>query len=118
VQHLAVVVVVPHRRLKLGPAQLPLAHPVHWRSAPIPRGAYPCADGHSWAEPDLEHAAELCRAVAAQRLALAADPHAVDPSRDPAVLASYRARPEELWANREGVSARMRWRANRSLVGW
>ena len=118
VQHLAVVVVVPHWRLKLGPAQLPLAHPVHWRSAPIPRGAYPCADGHSWAEPDLEHAAELCRAVAAQRLALAADPPAVDPSRDPAVLASYRARPEELWANREGVSARMRWRANRSLVGW
>jgi hypothetical protein len=96
----------------------PLAHPVRWRSAPIPRGAYPCADGHSWAEPDLEHAAELCRAVAAQRLALAADPPAVDPSRDPAVLASYRARPEELWANREGVSARMRWRANRSLVGW
>ena len=96
----------------------PLAHPVRWRSAPIPRGAYPCADGHSWAEPDLEHAAELCRAVAARRLALWADPRAADPSHDPAVLASYRERPEELWANREGVSARMRWRANRSLVGW
>ena len=109
----------------------PLAHPVRWRSAPIPRGAYPCADGHSWAEPDLEHAAELCRAVAAQRLALAADPHAVDPSRDPAVLASYRARfslatvggryraqLEELWVDREGVGARLRWRGDRSLVGW
>jgi hypothetical protein len=27
----------------------PLAHPVRWRPAPIPRGAYPYADGHSWA---------------------------------------------------------------------
>ena len=45
----------------------PLAHPVRWRAAPVPRGAYPCADGHSWAEPDLEHAAELCRAVAVKR---------------------------------------------------
>ncbi|WP_438983428.1 hypothetical protein [Vulcanococcus sp.] len=30
---------------------------------PVPRGAYPCADGHYWAEPDLE--AELCRQVLA-----------------------------------------------------
>lgn len=45
----------------------PLAHPVRWRPAPIPRGAYPFGDGHSWAEPDLEHAAELCRQVAARR---------------------------------------------------
>ena len=109
----------------------PLAHPVRCRSAPIPRGAYPCADGHSWAEPDLEHAAKLCRAVAARRLALAADPRAADPSRDPAVLASYRerfsfatvggryrARLEELWADREGVGARLRWRGDRSPVGW
>jgi glycosyltransferase involved in cell wall biosynthesis len=109
----------------------PLAHPVRYRPAPIPRGAYPCADGHSWAEPDLEHAAELCREVAARRLALAAAPHAADPSRDPAVLASYRerfsfavvggryrARLEELWADREGVGARLRWRGDRSPVGW
>ena len=45
----------------------PLAHPVRWRPAPIPRGAYPFGDGHHWAEPDLEHAAELCRQVAARR---------------------------------------------------
>jgi hypothetical protein len=69
--------------------------------------------------------------VAARRLALAVDPRVADPSRDPAVLASYRerfsfavvggryrARLEELWADREGVSARLRWRGNRSLVGW
>jgi glycosyltransferase involved in cell wall biosynthesis len=109
----------------------PLAHPVRWRPAPIPRGAYPWADGHGWAEPDLEHAAEVCRAVAARRLALAADPHAADPSRDPAVLASYRERfsfavvggryrvqLEQLWADREGVGARLRWRGDRSPVGW
>jgi hypothetical protein len=37
----------------------PLSHHVRYREVPIPRGAYPCADGHRWAEPDLEHAAEL-----------------------------------------------------------
>ncbi len=108
----------------------PLAHPVRWRSAPIPRGTYPCADGHSWAEPDLEHAAELCRQVAARRLAMARDPFAADPSRDPAVLAKYRerflfasvgaryrARLEELWAQRESMGERLRWRADRSRVG-
>jgi glycosyltransferase involved in cell wall biosynthesis len=109
----------------------PLAHPVRWRASPVPRGAYPCADGHSWAEPDLEHAAELCRQVAARRLAIAEDPFAADPSRDPAVLAGYRerfsfasvgaryrARLEELWAERESVGKRLRWRADRSPVGW
>jgi hypothetical protein len=88
----------------------PLAHPVRWRAAPIPRGAYPCADGHRWAEPDLKHAD--------------------DPSRDPAVLAGYRerfsfasvgaryrARLDELWAERESVGKRLRWRADRSPAG-
>jgi len=80
-----------------------------------PRGAYPCADGHVWGEPDLGHAAEVMQQVAARRLAMAADPEAaaVDPSRDSEVLAvyrepfslaaagaRYRARLEELWAKR------------------
>ena len=39
----------------------PLAHPVRCQEVPIPRGAYPCADGHVWGEPDLGHAAELMR---------------------------------------------------------
>jgi hypothetical protein len=105
---------------------------VRWRPAPIPRGAYPCADGHSWAEPDLEHAAELCRQVAERRLSrdICGYPVADDPSRDPAVLAGYRerfsfasvgaryrARLEELWAERESVGKRLRWRADRSPVG-
>lgn len=95
-------------------------------------GAYPYADGHSWAEPDLEHAAELCRQVAVRRLSrdLRGYPVAGNPSRDPAVLASYRerfslasvgahyrARLEALWADREGVGTRLRWRAYRSPVG-
>jgi hypothetical protein len=96
-------------------------------------GAYPYADGHSWAEPDLEHAAELCRQVAAWRLSrdIHGYPVAGNPSRDLAVLAShrerfsfatvgahYRARLEALWADREGVGARLRWRGDRSLVEW
>jgi len=96
----------------------PLAHPVRWRPAPIPRGAYPFGDGHSWAEPDLEHAAELCRAVAAQRLALAADPRAAaDPSRDLAVLASYRERFSFAVVGGR-YRARLRWRGDRSPLGW
>jgi len=104
----------------------PLAHPVRCREVPIPRGAYPCADGHVWGEPDLDHAAELMQQVAARRLAMAADPEvaAVDPSRDPEVLAvyrerfslaaagaRYRARLEELWGQRQELGARLKWRA-------
>jgi hypothetical protein len=105
----------------------PLAHPVRYSAVPIPRGAYPCADGHSWAEADLPHAAELMRAVAARRLAIAADPQAAasDPSRDPEVLstyrqrfaaaaagARYRARLETLWAQRHELAGRLQWRAD------
>lgn len=106
----------------------PLAHPVRCREVPIPRGAYPCADGHEWGEPDLEHAAELMQQVAARQLALAADPAAaaaVDPSRNPAVLAGYRqrfsfaaagaryrARLEGLWGERRELAGRLRWRAD------
>jgi hypothetical protein len=109
----------------------PLAHPVRWCPAPVPRGSHPCADGHSWAEPDLEHAAELCRQVAARRQAIAGDSYAADPSRDPVVLngyrerfslasvgARYRARLHELWADRERVKARLRWRGDRSPLRW
>jgi hypothetical protein len=108
----------------------PLAHPVRWRRAPIPRGAYPYADGHSWAEPDLEHAADLCRKVASRRLAIARDPYAPDPSRDPVVLAGYRqqfsfaavgaryrARLDMLWADRVNLGSQLRWRRDRSPLG-
>jgi hypothetical protein len=52
--------------------------------------AYPCADGHGWGEPDLDHAAELMHQVAARRLALVKVHEAVatDPSSDPEVLSS------------------------------
>lgn len=67
--------------------------------------------------------------MAERRLAIAGDPGAADPSRDPAVLASYRerfsfasvgaryrARLAELWADRDRVGARLHWRAERSPV--
>ena len=88
----------------------PLSHPVGWREVPIPRGSYPHADGHSWAEPDLGHAAELCQQVAARKLTVASNSESADPSRDDEVLAKYRkkfsfvqignkyrARLQELW---------------------
>jgi len=67
----------------------PLAHPAHWRKAPIPQSGYPFADGHNWAEPDLDHEVDLCRQVTTRRLAITDNPEAVDPSRDAGVLANY-----------------------------
>ena len=105
----------------------PLAHPVRCQEVPIPRGSYPCADGHVWGEPDVGHAAELMQQVAARRLALASDPEAAaaDPSRDPSVLAAYRqrflwaaagaryrARLEELWGQRRELAERLKWRVD------
>jgi hypothetical protein len=104
----------------------PLAHPVRCREVPIPRGAYPCADGHVWGEPDLEHAAELMQQVAARRLAIAVDPNAgLDPSCDPAVLAAYRqrfswaaaglryrARLQELREQRQQLAGQLNWQAD------
>ena len=107
----------------------PLAHPVRCREVPIPRGAYPCADGHVWGEPDLEHAAELMQQVAVRRLVIAAHPAMaavdLDPSRDPEVLAMYRqrfslaaagaryrARLEELWGQRQELGERLKWRVD------
>jgi hypothetical protein len=68
----------------------PLAHPVRWRKAPIPRGSYPHADGHSWAEPDLDHAVQLCQQVAAQRMATNKKSNVASHCRDASVLSSYR----------------------------
>ena len=105
----------------------PLAHPVRFQTVPIPRGAYPCADGHHWAEPDLEHASALMQHVAARRRGLASDPAKaqLDPSRDPAVLAAYRqrfsyaaagvryrVRLEELWSQRYQLASQLQWKAN------
>ena len=70
----------------------PLAHPVRWREAPIPRGSYQHADGHSWAEPDLDHAADLCREVALRRHEISTSPKALDPCRDIKVRAEYQKR--------------------------
>ena len=70
----------------------PLAHPVRWRKAPIPRGSYPFADGHSWAEPDVDHAAELCQQVAARRLPRDGRQCSSDTSRSNFDHAGYRKR--------------------------
>jgi hypothetical protein len=103
----------------------PLAHLVHSREVPIPRGAYPCGDGHPWGEPDMDHAVVLMRQVAARRWRAAADSWAAaqDPSRDPKVLttyrqrfsvatagARYRERLEDLWIRRQDLGRRRRWK--------
>ena len=55
-------------------------------------GIYPYADGHSWAETDIDHAAQLCEKVALRRLELSSNPKALDPSRGTIILAEYRKR--------------------------
>ena len=56
-------------------------------------------------EPDLDPAAELMQQVAARRLELAVDPEVA------AAGARYRARLEELWAQRQELGERLKWRA-------
>ena len=105
----------------------PLVHPVRFQIVPIPRGTYPCADGHHWAEPDLGHAAVLMQEVAARRRTLDSDPATAsfDPSRHADVLAAYRqrfsyatagfryrARLEELWAKRHVLAPQLKWKAD------
>lgn len=70
----------------------PLAHPVRWRQVPIPRGSYKYADGHSWAEPDLDHAAQLCRHVAENRYEIASGKEAVVSLPNELDLTEYRRR--------------------------
>ena len=92
----------------------PLSYPVRCKEVPIPRGVYPCADGHQWGEPDLDHAAQLMQEVAEQRLQLSNNPNARDTVSigDLDNLADYRkqfsftavgdrykTRLKQLWAN-------------------
>ena len=93
----------------------PLAHPVPCREVPIPVGAYPCADGHVWGEPDLDHAAALMRQLAAKGV-VSPNPLLAQEYRErfscAAAGARYRARLEALWSQREALAGRLRWRAD------
>lgn len=42
------------------------AYLVDYSLAPIPRGSYPLALGHYWAEPDLKNAAKLCKKIVSE----------------------------------------------------
>ncbi len=99
----------------------PLSHPVRWHQVPIPRGTYPYADGHSWAEPDLGHAVDLCRSVAERYFSISGDLIVNDSTRDFAVLSAYREmfafstvgaryrdRLEVLWSDRVSIEERLR----------
>ena len=101
----------------------PLAHPVRWRKVPVPRGSYPYADGHYWAEPDLDHAAQLCQKLAERQLTSQGDSNFADkiPRNVSAseyinrfsfssVGKNYRLRLMELWSDRFDVSQRLLWR--------
>ena len=101
--------------------QGPLAHPVRFRRKQIPPGSYPYADGHVWAEPDLEHAAELMQwVVATKRWPLRETSEAlIQPYRD---LFSFkragdrfRERLETLWAQRDEASRRVAHRDKSSF---
>ena len=69
-----------------------LSHLVRFREVPIPRGAYHFADGHYWAEPDLDHAIEIMRKIATRRSSFISNPRNMesDICRNADILASYR----------------------------
>ena len=68
----------------------PLAHPVRWREVPIPRGSYQFADGHVWAEPDLDHASEICQRLASIHAESFSSSSTLNVIHDPQVLMNYR----------------------------
>lgn len=107
----------------------PLAHSVRWHKARIPRGSYPYAEGHDWAEPDLKHAAQLCQQVAERRLEIAINRKSGVPSFEDQCVAEYRwrfssttvgnlfrRRLETLWSDRDAIDSELRWRVNTSPV--
>jgi len=105
----------------------PQAHPVRFNRVPIPRGAYPCADGHYWAEPDVNHAVLLIREVAQQILDQGKVSDDITPF-SPALYRDqfstevvgnrYRCRLEQLWTKRSQISETLRWRHDRSPVSF
>jgi glycosyltransferase involved in cell wall biosynthesis len=101
----------------------PLAHPVNFHRVPIPRGAYPCAAGHQWAEPDGHHAVMLMRKLAQQLLNQAESPACSSPETrcfyrsqfsSEVVGNRYRERLQQLWSDRHQIAQSLRWRNDRS----
>ena len=93
----------------------PLAHPVRHQLIPVLNGEYMYHRGQHWAQASSTHAAELMQQVAARRLEQGPPkPELVDSYRerfDPAVCgARYRLRLEALWAQRDQLNERLRWR--------
>ena len=70
----------------------PLAHNVRCLEVPVPRNAYPNANGHYWGEPDIRHASQTMQEVAKKRLDILSTQNASYPCIDPMVLADYRRR--------------------------
>ena len=45
----------------------PLAHPIPYQLIPVQEGEYPDHEGMVWVDPDINHAVEVMRSVAANR---------------------------------------------------
>lgn len=105
----------------------PLAHPVQFKLVPIPRGAYPCADGHDWAEPDLNHAVFLLKKVAGDllmqpktstRATLDLSSRYKNEFSAQTVGQRYRERLQQLWNDRHQIASSLRWRSDRSPLAY
>jgi len=107
----------------------PLSHPVRWKRVPIPRGQYPYADDHYWAEPDLDHAVQLCQQLAESRNKLFFRKDKSDFGYSPHHLSKYRKlfsfssvgskmrqRLETLWLERESLAHNLSWRTHYSQI--
>jgi glycosyltransferase involved in cell wall biosynthesis len=99
----------------------PRAHPVRYRLVPIAEGEYFEHEGQVWADPDVDHAAEVMREVALCRLT---HPHEIDHGltagfrqrfSSSAVGVHYRKRLEELWKQKDTLAAGLK--ANQVMMG-
>ena len=81
-----------------------VAHLVGWQPTTVPSDAGPYRAGSMWADPDLEHAADLMRTVfddraAARRLGIAARARLLETHSLERCGAAMRQRLEQIWSN-------------------
>lgn len=75
---------------------------VRHRMIPLQKGDYMWGDGQSWADPDLDHAAELMRSVRENPRPLGNDAFPFHPDR---IGPRYAARLREIWARQSRTSS-------------
>ena len=83
---------------------------VNYRLVPVPEGSYPFSQGQVWAEPDIEHAAELMRRLAndnsyREKIARSGQRFIIDNFNEAKIGARYATRLEDIKSKANSICA-------------